>query len=94
MIMKKIKIVFSSLRFQLIAVFFFFTVLITIVMECVCLYYFRGSLKEEAIDYSIQSSNQISMEAQILLDEATKILQWGRSNNAYKFLNAGQDRHE
>ncbi len=82
-----------SLRFQIAMAFIGFTVIIILMIVGSSFFFVSSSERESAVARALQSSEQVGMEAKVLINEVTKILQWGQSNDAYQFLKAEGDKH-
>ena len=88
------KKVISSIRIQMILTFLIFTIMTVGTITVIYTHYMNKMMKREIITQTVETANQISMQAEILLDETTKLLKWGSSTDAYNFLNAEDSRYK
>ena len=91
---KTLKLAFSSIRMQVITMFLLLTVLLVGIITQIYTAYYHKMMENEVIRQTMNTGEQISMQAEMLIDEANKILQWGNSTDAYNFLNAKGERYK
>lgn len=91
---KTLKLAFSSIQMQVITMFLLLTVLLVGIITQIYTAYYHKMMENEVIRQTMNTGEQISMQAEMLLDEANKILQWGNSTDAYNFLNAKGERYK
>ena len=91
---RTLKLAFSSIRMQVITMFLLLTVLLVGIITQIYTAYYHKMMENEVIRQTMNTGEQISMQAEMLIDEANKILQWGNSTDAYNFLNAKGERYK
>lgn len=91
---RKLKLAVFSIRMQVITMFVLLTVLLVGIITQIYTGYYRRIMEKEVIRQTMNTGEQISTKTEMLLDEASKILQWGNSADAYNFLNAEGNRRE
>lgn len=82
-----------SFRGKIISVFLLFSLILSITIGSVCYFMIYNKMLDNTINYVRQLAVQISNNTQLLINEASKVLQLGNSDASYNFIYAKDDRH-
>jgi len=84
----------TSFRGKMISIFLVFSCILSITIGSVCYYMVYNKMLRNTIDYIYQLASQISRNTELMIDEASKVLQLGESDISFNFLYATDNRQE